>query len=54
MHLGTEAGVTELAALADELTPTPLFGALSLGEIGSGRRHYPALHNAMVVALPWI
>lgn len=54
MHLGAEAGAAELTALVEELAPTPLFGALSLGEIGSGRRHYPALHNAMVVALPWI
>lgn len=54
MHLGTEAGSSELAALAEELAPAPLFGALSLGEIGSGQRHYPAYHNAMIVALPWI
>ncbi|CDI00871.1 putative FIST C domain protein [Candidatus Competibacter denitrificans Run_A_D11] len=54
MHLGVEAGLTELAALTNELAPMPLFGALSLGEIGSGQRHYPAFHNAMIVALPWI
>lgn len=54
MHLDQAAATAELAALVEELAPAPLIGALSLGEIGSGRQQYPAFHNAMIVALPWI
>ncbi len=54
MHLDQVAATAELAALAEELAPGPLAGALCLGEIGSGRQQYPAFHNATIVALPWI
>ncbi|HRD50583.1 MAG: FIST C-terminal domain-containing protein [Candidatus Competibacter sp.] len=53
MHLDEDAATAELSALVRELAPAPLFGALCLGEIGSGRRQYPAFHNATIMALPW-
>ena len=53
MHLDQEAALAELTALAEDLAPAPLVGALCLGEIGSGRQQYPAFHNATIVALPW-
>jgi hypothetical protein len=55
MHLGEEAAIAELQALAGILAPAPLFGALSLGEIGCvGQQRYPAFHNATLVAIPWL
>ena len=54
MHLEEAAATAELAALAGELAPAPLVGALCLGEIGSGQQQYPAFHNATITALPWI
>lgn len=54
MHLGEDAANAELKTLADALAPTPLAGALSLGEIGcAGQQNYPAFHNATLVAIPW-
>lgn len=54
MHLGEAAAVEELAALSHGVAHMPLFGALSLGEIGSGQLlGYPQFHNATIVALPW-
>ena len=54
MHQGEEAATAELAHLRDALTPLPLFGALSLGEIANYQGHgYPRFHNATIVALPW-
>lgn len=54
MHLGEAAAQAELAVLAQGLAPKALFGALSLGEIGSGRLHgYPLFHNTTIVVLPW-
>ena len=54
LHLDEAAATAELAALAGELVPAPLVGALCLGEISSGYGQYPAFHNATITALPWI
>ncbi len=53
MHLGAAAATDELAALAKVVAPQRIVGSLCLGEIGSGRRLYPAFHNATIAALPW-
>jgi hypothetical protein len=53
IHLEEAAAMVELAALAKVVTPAPLFGALCLGEISSGRQQYPVLHNAIIMAMPW-
>ena len=53
LHLNEEAAVNELLELERTVSPKPLYGALSLGEIGSDRQLYPAFHNATIVALPW-
>lgn len=55
LHFGEAAATSEIADLASHLAPRPLFGALSLGEIGSGeaKQSYPAFHNATVVTVPW-
>lgn len=52
---GTDnSAVTELAVLPDALAPAPVFGALSLGEVGNSHGHgYPHFHNATIVGLPW-
>jgi hypothetical protein len=53
MHLGPNAA-TELKMWQDSIAPTPLIGALSLGEIGSARHGgYPLFHNATLVSIPW-
>lgn len=50
LHLGIDAAQEELHSLGDRLGEAPLYGALSLGEIGSSRRGgYPLFHNAAVV-----
>lgn len=52
MHLNEKAG-SELSALR-QLTPYPVLGTLSLGEIGNARQGgYPLFHNATLVGLPW-
>ncbi|MEZ4220321.1 MAG: FIST C-terminal domain-containing protein [Polyangiaceae bacterium] len=53
MHLEQAAASSELAALSEDLSPLPLFGALCLGEIGSSHHQYPAFHNATITAMPW-
>lgn len=51
MHLG-EAAATELAHLHTRTGERPLFGALSLGEIGAiNTGDYPCFHNATLVTL---
>ncbi len=46
LHLGLEAAQAELSSLSAQLN-SRLYGALSLGEIGSSRRGgYPLFHNA--------
>jgi hypothetical protein len=53
MHLGEEGAALELAQLAASLPNQPLFGALTLGEIGNSTSGgYPLFHNATLVALP--
>lgn len=50
LHLGQEAAHTELQSLSSRLGNARLYGALSLGEIGSSRRGgYPLFHNAALV-----
>ncbi len=50
LHLGLEASQTELQSLSARLGNIRLYGALSLGEIGSSRRGgYPLFHNAAIV-----
>lgn len=54
MHLGEQDAAAELAALEETVSPMPLFGILSLGEIGNIQRQgYPQFCNATIVALPW-
>ncbi len=54
MHQGESAAAAEIAHLQNFLSPAPLFGVLSLGEIANYRGHgYPRFHNATIVALPW-
>jgi hypothetical protein len=49
LHLGESAAQSELKQLQQELN-TELFGALSLGEIGSSQQGgYPLFHNAAIV-----
>lgn len=51
LHFGVEAAEDELSLLRKKLDNKHLFGALSLGEIGSSRRGgYPLFHNACLVA----
>jgi hypothetical protein len=50
LHLGVEPAQNELQSLANQLGTTTLYGALSLGEIGSSRRGgYPLFHNAALI-----
>lgn len=53
LHVG--AGVSEeLSAVSRETGARQVAGALSLGEIGSGRVDgYPLFHNAALVGVPW-
>jgi len=52
LHLGAEAAATELKQLQSALGVSQLFGALSLGEIGSSQRGgYPLFHNATLVCM---
>jgi hypothetical protein len=52
LHLGA-AAKHELEQLANLIAPTPLIGALTLGEIGnSPEGGYPLFHNATLVAIP--
>jgi hypothetical protein len=54
LHHGEAAAERELAALGDALTPAPVFGALSLGELANYQgQGYPRFHNASLVAMPW-
>lgn len=54
MQQGEEAAAAEIEHFRNALSPAPLFGILSLGEIanhlGNG---YPRFHNATIVGLPW-
>lgn len=53
MHLGKEAAVEELHSLQQAIGSSPVFGALSLGEIGSSHRGgYPLFHNAALICMP--
>jgi len=52
MHLAAAAD-DELMALIARVSPVPVFGALSLGEIGSSEGGYPLFHNAVVMGMPW-
>ncbi|BBL70489.1 hypothetical protein MoryE10_10950 [Methylogaea oryzae] len=53
MQLGEQFAV-ELEHLARRFAPRPMFGALSLGEIGSAwNRGYPLFHNAAILCAPW-
>lgn len=50
LHLGIESAQDELHSLVTQLGNAPLFGALSLGEIGSSKcGGYPLFHNAALV-----
>lgn len=50
LHLGVESARNELLSLTRQLGNTSLFGALSLGEIGSSKRGgYPLFHNAALI-----
>ncbi len=51
MHLGVEAAEGELAKMREQRSNEHLYGALSLGEIGSSHRGgYPLFHNATLIA----
>jgi hypothetical protein len=51
-HLGEEKAADELSRLQLALGSPPLFGALSLGEIGSSHRGgYPLFHHACLVCM---
>ncbi|MFO7594341.1 MAG: FIST N-terminal domain-containing protein [Pseudomonadota bacterium] len=51
LHFGIEAAEAELMQLRRHIDGRHLFGALSLGEIGSSQRGgYPLFHNACLVA----
>jgi len=50
LHLGAESAQAELSSLSHRLGGMQLYGALSLGEIGSSRRGgYPLFHNAALI-----
>lgn len=50
LHLGADSAQEELHALSSLLGGAQLYGALSLGEIGSSKRGgYPLFHNAALV-----
>ncbi|MET0068369.1 MAG: FIST C-terminal domain-containing protein [Candidatus Thiodiazotropha sp.] len=52
MHLGESQAAEELQHLQTHLNATQLYGALSLGEIGSSQRGgYPLFHNATLVCM---
>ncbi len=52
LHLGEASAADELQSLRQALGSPELFGALSLGEIGSSQRGgYPLFHNATLVCL---
>ena len=52
MHLGEEAATRELGQFQQALHHGEMFGALSLGEIGSSQRGgYPLFHNATLVCM---
>ncbi len=52
LHLGESAAADELNRLQQALDTPELFGALSLGEIGSSQRGgYPLFHNATLVCM---
>ncbi|MET0090491.1 MAG: FIST C-terminal domain-containing protein [Candidatus Thiodiazotropha sp.] len=52
MHLSEPHAAEELQHLQTNLASTELFGALSLGEIGSSQRGgYPLFHNATLVCM---
>ncbi len=54
MHLGLELATAELQEFCARTQPSPVAGALSLGEIGSSTLHgYPLFHNATLVAARW-
>ncbi|MCU7812707.1 MAG: FIST C-terminal domain-containing protein [Candidatus Thiodiazotropha sp. (ex Notomyrtea botanica)] len=52
LHLGEVAATRELCELQQAISNDPIFGALSLGEIGSSQRGgYPLFHNATLVCM---
>jgi hypothetical protein len=52
VHLGSEVANKELVRLQQVLSCSELFGALSLGEIGSSQRGgYPLFHHASLVCM---
>ena len=52
MHLGETGAAAELRELQQQLPERQVFGALSLGEIGSSQRGgYPLFHNATLVCM---
>ncbi|MDE2584703.1 MAG: FIST C-terminal domain-containing protein [Betaproteobacteria bacterium] len=55
MHMGPERMACELAGLQRSLSTSRIFGAFSLGEIGSSQSGgYPLFHNATLVGMPWL
>jgi hypothetical protein len=51
-HLGEDKAVDELIRLRQALGSPPLFGAFSLGEVGSSQRGgYPLFHHACLVCM---
>jgi len=54
MHLGENKALSEIAMLADSRKNKVLFGALTLGEIGSLRNGgIPVFHNATIICVPF-
>lgn len=51
LHLGPAAALAEIAGLQQRLPERPLFGAVSLGEIGSTPSGYPLFHNGALIAI---
>ncbi len=50
LHFGVDSAQEELRFLTEQLGDSHLYGALSLGEIGSSRRGgYPLFHNAALI-----
>jgi hypothetical protein len=50
LHFGVKPAQDELRVLANRLSDAHLYGALSLGEIGSSQRGgYPLFHNAALI-----
>lgn len=53
-HIGMDRAPDELRQLSARFPKSRIFGAISLGEIGSSSiGGYPLFHNATLVAMPW-